>query len=407
MLVVSDACLLRCGHVSEGRSSSPWSRRGFLTASAVAAGLSLPGCCRRAGIHTEAPDIGRADHPATLVVLVPILEGKADAMRERLQGHVFEVPLAGVHFARFTILPDANLLFSLVYDDDRRVAIDFLSRNAKTIDAVFSLCEGWPAQGAEDRDALDRFVTAFSHPILLLYSAFSRGSEPAIRESIALRDDFLKMVQAVTLDPKRAESEYHAFLLGNRARMDVQEGGTGGLPPFRLVDPQDQNPFTMVFRLRPGQSTRLRITLGVGEWAIQHFHIHPLRQIPTVHYARFASMTGDRVLFASVYDGDWDQYVDDFAAMIPKKLDKVWGGAEGYPEKGAADAPALQKFLETNRIERDFFYASEGRRTVKEIQASLALGEKLVRWSRTVPSRDAALVRRIHRFVREHQRLLA
>jgi hypothetical protein len=359
-------------------------------------------------VRAEDPDIGRADRPESLVVLVPIRAGKSSELHERLQSHVFEVPRAGVHFARFTIMPGDQLLFSLVFDDHRRIALDFLSRNAKTVDLVFSLCEGWPPEGAGDLEALDRFVTAFSHPILLLYSAFSRGSEPAIRESVALRDDFLRMVHAVTVDPGRAESEYHAFLLDNRARMDLhEEGGTADLTPFRLVDPQEQNPFTMVFQLRPGQAARLDATLRVGEWAIEHFHIHPLKQIPTVHYARFASMSQERVLFASVYDGNWDQYVDDFAAMIPGKLDKVWGGAVGYPAKGAADAPALQKFLEANRIERDFFYAAEGRRTVKEIQASLALGEKLVRWSREVPPRDAALARRIHGFVREHQRLLS
>jgi hypothetical protein len=394
--------------MEQGRPIPPWSRRGFLAASAAAAGLSLPGCCRRAGVRTTDPDIGRADRPETLAVLTTIRAGKVDELHERLRGHLFEVATPGVHFARFTIMPEEKLLFSLVFDDHRRVALDFLARNAKTVDPILQLCEGWPADGAENRDALDRWVTAFSHPILLLYSAFSRGSEPAIRESVALRDDFLRMVHAVTVDPARAESEYHAFLLANRARMDVhEEGGTADLPAFRLVDPQEQNPFTMVFKLRPGQAKRLDITLRVGEWAIEHFHVHPLRQIPTVHYARFASMRDERVLFMSVYDGDWDQYVDDFAAMIPGKLDMVWGGAEGYPRKGAADAPALQRFLEANRIERDFFFAAEQRRTVKEIQASLALGEKLVRWSREVPARDAALVRRIHRFVREHQRLLA
>lgn len=359
------------------------------------------------------PDIGRADRPETLVVLAGIRDGQVDELHARLRGHVFERPRAGVHFARFTIIPGApggsgdRLLFSVVFDDHRRVALDFLARNAKTVDPLLSLCEGWPVEGAEDRDALDRWVTAFEHPVLLLYSAFSRGSEPAIRESIALRDDFSRLVEAVTRTPDRAESEYHAFLLANRGRMDAHEEGGPDLDPFRLADPDDQNPFTMVFEVRPGQAARLRDTLMVGEWAIEHFHIHPLRDIPTVHYARFAALHGDHVLFASVYDGEWEQYVEDFAARIPKKLDQVWGGAVGYPAGGAADAPALAKFLQARRIPRDFFYAAEGRRTVKEIQASLALGEKLVRWSREVPPTDAGLARRIQRFVAEHQRLLA
>ncbi len=382
------------------------SRRGFAAASLGLTGLTVPGCRRGPDIHTRDPDIGKADQPATQAVIVDIRAGQTDALHERLRGHVFERAVAGVHFARFTIMPEDRLLFSLVYDDPGD-PLELLARNARTVDPLLSLCEGWPAAGAEDRAALGRWLTAHEHPILLLYSAFSRGSEPAIRESVALRDDYLRLVKTVTRAPERVEAEYQAFIRANQARMDAQEQGGPHLSPYRLVDPDEQNPFLMVFTMRPGELPRLREQLELGTWAIDHLHIHPLREIPTVHYARFAELANDRVLFASVYDGEWEQYVEDFATRIPRKLDDVWGGAVGYPPGGAADAPALAAFLEEHRIPRDFFYAAEKRRTVKEIQASLALGEELVRWSRDEPRGAAALRDRIERFTHEHQRLLA
>jgi hypothetical protein len=384
------------------------SRRRFVEAAAALSLAPVAGCCHRADLHTEDPDVGRPNRPQTLSVIVGIREGKTDALQQRLRGHVFENPRSGVHFARMTILPDDRLLLSGVYDDHRSIFIDFLVANAQTVDPLLELVEGWPPQGAHDREALDAWVTTFSHETLLLYSAFSRASDPAIRETVALRDNFLKLVRSVAYEPSRAETAYHAFLLDNRARIDMhQEGGRPDLTPLDFVSPHDQNPFTMIYQMRPDQMTRLNDTLAVGQWAIDNFHIHPLRQIPTVQYARFVRLHGDAILFASCYDGEWEQYVQDFAARIPSKLDKVWGGAVGYPTRGAKDAAALAKFLDDRRIERDFFYMAAGRRTVKEIQASLSLGTKLLRWSARAPARGDELVTSLHRFVAEHQRLLA
>lgn len=398
-----------------GDGSDGLTRRQFVEATgALSLTTGLAGCCRRESVTTVDPDIGRKNRPETIVVISRVREGQTDALHARLRGHLFEVPVSGIHFARMTILPAEatggydELMLSIVFDDHESVAIDFLSRNARTIDPVFSLVEGWPEGGAADRDALKDWVTALSRDVLLLYSAFSRGSDPAIRESVVLRESFLQLVRGITYEPSHAEKRYHDFLLDNRTRIDMhEEGGEQDSKPIDFVSPHEQNPFTMIYEVRPDQMKRLQATLTVGQWAIDNFHIHPLKDIPTVHYARFASMGGNKILFASCYDGEWEQYVEDFAARIPDKLDKVWGGSVGYPPGGAADAPALAKFLDDRRIERDFFYMSSGHRTVKEIQASLKLGTKLVRWSKDVSPRGEQLVESLRGFVRENQRLLA
>ena len=47
---------------------------------------------------------------------------------------------------------------------------------------------------------------------------------------------------------------------------------------------------------------------------------------------RIAILDNDtRMLFASVYDGTWDEYIDDFAAGSMPFLDELWFTLEGYP----------------------------------------------------------------------------
>ena len=44
-------------------------------------------------------------------------------------------------------------------------------------------------------------------------------------------------------------------------------------------------------------------------------------RLGTVHDLRFLIFDNDtRLLFASTFDGDWDAYIDDFAAHIPEML---------------------------------------------------------------------------------------
>ncbi len=370
---------------------------------------AVAGCHRRGTTIPDVdPSIGGDNRPETLTVCVPIRAGQLAEVHARLEEHAFETPSAGVHYARMLVIPGGHLVLAAVFDNTREALLQLMERNAERVDRVLSLTEGYPAAGAAARFELDAWMKQRALPNMLLYSAFSNGSELAMREATKLRREFLTLVQSTVRDPAAAEHAYSVFLANNRSRIDThQDEAVDQLTPTQLTAPDRQNPFTMIFDIRKDWVKRLKDTLAIGQWAIENFHIHPLKQIPTVHYARFDKLSDTRILFSSIYDGEWEQYVSDFAVHIPGKLDKVWGGAVGYPKGGAADAPALQKFLEDHRIERDYFFSSQAGATVKDLQASLALGKKLVRFSKDAPSDAARLVKHIDRFVREHQTLLA
>ena len=93
--------------------------------------------------------------------------------------------------------------------------------------------------------------------------------------------------------------------------------------------------FTIFVPIKPGQIQALRDmfeyyrTDPSAQKAIRAAFI----QIGTVHTARFVIFDNDtRFLFASVFDGDWDTYIDDFAAtMIATVFDNIFQYAVGYP----------------------------------------------------------------------------
>ena len=362
---------------------------------------------RKTKIPDVDPDIGEKVAPETIAVGMKIKTGQKDALHAQLEQHVFEHPTGGVHYLRMLPMDDDTLLLSAVFDSDINALLSLCAENATRLDEVLQHVEGYPSGGAEDLASMHDFLEDNEMETMLLYSAFDRASEPAVREATQLRQEFLKFVRDVQRNPDGAETSYTAFLEANKRRIDTHsEASVDQLSPTALTAPERQNPFTMVFDLREDWVERLNKTLTDGQWFLDHLHIHPLKKIPTVHYARFARIHRTKILFESVYDGEWEQYVSDFAVHIPTQLDLVWGGAVGYPAGGAADAPALAEFLEEHRLERDYFYTAYSDETVKEIQASLSLGEKLVTFSKDAPAETTKLVNHVERFVHRHQELL-
>ncbi|MEM6293968.1 MAG: hypothetical protein AAGA54_22010 [Myxococcota bacterium] len=373
-----------------------------------AATSALMACKRRSSVIPDVdPDIGEKVVPETIAVGMKIKAGQKDALHAQLEQHVFEHPTGGVHYLRMLPMDDDTLLLSAVFDSDINALLSLCAENATRLDKVLQHVEGYPESGAADLSSMHDFLEGQQMTTMLLYSAFNRASEPAVREATQLRTEFLKFVRNVQRNPGAAETCYTNFLEANKKRIDTHsEGAVDQLTPAALTAPNRQNPFTMVFDLKEDWVKRLNKTLTDGQWFLDNLHIHPLKKIPTVHYARFARIHRTKILFESVYDGEWEQYVSDFAVHIPTQLDLVWGGAVGYPAGGAADAPALAKFLEDHRLERDYFYMAYSDETVKEIQASLALGQKLVTFSKDAPSEAAGLVKHVDRFVHRHQELL-
>lgn len=98
-----------------------------------------------------------------------------------------------------------------------------------------------------------------------------------------------------------------------------------------------------------------------------------IAQIGTIHDARFVFLDGGtRIQFASNFDGDWDQYIDDFASTIVAYMfDDVFQHTVGYP--GLADLEAVKDWFMENTEEAASYMRAYKNETVKDVLNALAV----------------------------------
>lgn len=108
---------------------------------------------------------------------------------------------------------------------------------------------------------------------------------------------------------------------------------------------------TVIVPLKPGGAQQLREVTRSGE-AVHH----GVAQVGTVHDLRWVVFDNDtRAIFATTYDGDWDTYIDDFAAKIPDLMDRLFSVAEGYP---GITSPAIKDFIASHQITATAWYCA-------------------------------------------------
>jgi hypothetical protein len=97
-----------------------------------------------------------------------------------------------------------------------------------------------------------------------------------------------------------------------------------------------------------------------------------INEIGTLHEARFVLLDGGkRLMFASSFDGDWDTYIDDFAATaIGVNFDETWVHVEGYP---GVKSPEVKDWFQAHAIEAGNFVAAYPEPTVKQVLRALAV----------------------------------
>ena len=85
-----------------------------------------------------------------------------------------------------------------------------------------------------------------------------------------------------------------------------------------------------------------------------------------LHDLRVVFIDNDtRMLFATVFDGTWDSYIDDFASKMPDQLDALFAEVEDYP--GIQD-PTAKDYIVKNQIKADEFYSAYPDTTVRQVR---------------------------------------
>jgi hypothetical protein len=139
--------------------------------------------------------------------------------------------------------------------------------------------------------------------------------------------------------------------------VDTQEG-------MRIGDTSE---FTLLFDIKPGMADKLRESIAT-------VRADPTQQekfmsVGTVHDLRWVIFDNDtQLLFATNFDGEWDQYVVDFATIVPEGFDEILQWVEGYP--GIKD-PNITDYLHAHQVPAVSYFRAYPNATTREIQKAL------------------------------------
>jgi hypothetical protein len=109
-----------------------------------------------------------------------------------------------------------------------------------------------------------------------------------------------------------------------------------------------------------------------------------VRRLSFIHFARLTvihrlprlGQPADDVghplmLFQSIYDGTFGQYIDAFADAIPTKMRAFWGTSYGYP--GVDPVTPFKRYIRKNEFRSGHTYLANGDATTTMITSALKL----------------------------------
>ena len=119
--------------------------------------------------------------------------------------------------------------------------------------------------------------------------------------------------------------------------------------------------FAIILPLKPGGGQRMRNRLRDSLNADTQL----MDKMGTLHDLRFVLFDNDtRVLFASTYDGGFEQYIKDFATLVPDLIDKEFQECEGYP---GVRSPKIWDYIAQYQREAIVFYSAYPNVTVRQV----------------------------------------
>jgi hypothetical protein len=152
----------------------------------------------------------------------------------------------------------------------------------------------------------------------------------------------------------------------------------GGVPPENAVL---HNQLTLLTEIKPEKLDHLRALMGLISLYAEVSPPHSFLDMSIIHSVRWAIIDeGKRLLMLSNYDGTWENYIDEFVAMISSSLDALWHTSPIYPSAGSNDIEALKQFLRANQIPANVFYSAYPEATVLNLKQDLRFARRY-EWS--------------------------
>jgi hypothetical protein len=138
-----------------------------------------------------------------------------------------------------------------------------------------------------------------------------------------------------------------------------------------------------------------------------------LRKLSFIDYARWAIVKNfptvgppqgrdprrrHHMMFESNFNGTWDQYIDAFAQVMPKRFGFFWGNSINFP--GPMPTGPFRDWIHRHQFEVQHYASAEPDATATVVTSALHLERKLRRFARRSKDWD------VERFRQGYQRLL-
>jgi hypothetical protein len=211
-----------------------------------------------------------------------------------------EDSLGTIHYSRFTVLSDKNLLFLGDFDGEFSQLMADLAKHAGPVfDAIFQHAVDPPSPVADHADAFVEWTAEHLVPAVNLYTAY-----PGVTT---------KEIKALA------------------AAAGVE--GVGELHPFLVILPMKSKLVSievqLILRARESGTTK------------------DLDKVGTPHFAQFVLLEDNQIGFFTVYDGSFDKYIADFTKNIGPIFDVLFKFTKGAPPSPCRKY--LQEFIDLRR----------------------------------------------------------
>ena len=123
---------------------------------------------------------------------------------------------------------------------------------------------------------------------------------------------------------------------------------------------------TTLTRLKPGARLQLAAVFWIGRHVTAT--LRKLEALSFIHYARWAIVDGDHLLFESNFNGTWDQYIDAFSAVVPLRMKAIWGSSYGFP--GPVPVEPFKAYIRRHELRANHYWSAYPGASTTEIIAA-------------------------------------
>lgn len=360
-----------------------------------------------------------------LTIVVKIKEGRHEALAEVLK-RINNAPATNpymrltegkrTHCIRCTIIHDDDngyrLLVATEYDGTLHQYVSEWLLISPQLDDIWNNCEGY-----EGKEHLEKFIRKNGYETQAFYIAFRDETVETIQHKATVREYLEKF-----LDRRRAVVEPVLYVLSNlppsrnlwkRLRRWVpawlnslrstllslllkvvepiaQWGQTKNYSRVTSVCPASREQNALAPTALDGQMItitevashrylRLRLSMAVNEFLGKYAYPPGLfAYVGTLYSFRWVLIDNKkRLIFLSVFDGSWQNYMGDFIDKIVWALDGVYNNTKGYPPGGMAEVPSFQRWILQHQYEPLLFYKAYPFESVMKLRRDRDINSEL------------------------------